>query len=128
MLRKLIVSGAIVAALAAGPTAASARPMGGFGHGGMHAGGMHSFGGMRGFAGPARFGAGHGFVGARNFNRFGAFPRHRFARFHHFRHGRNFPFFVAGLGVGAAYAYGTCWNWVPTPYGWRYVWVCGYPY
>ena len=47
------------------------------------------------------------------------FPHHRFAFFHRRHFG---PFF----GVYAS-AYSSCWNWVPTAFGWRQVWVCG-PY
>jgi len=47
------------------------------------------------------------------------FPHRRFAFFPHRRFG---PFF--GIYAGG---YSTCWSWVPTPLGWRYVWVCG-PY
>lgn len=44
-----------------------------------------------------------------------------------FRHHRAFFPFVAPF-VGAAVVADTCWRWTPTPYGWRRVWVCGYPY
>jgi hypothetical protein len=39
------------------------------------------------------------------------------------------PFFRAGF-VGPYYAgvYPSCWHWQPTPFGWRRVWACGYPY
>jgi len=48
----------------------------------------------------------------------GAFFAPRF-RHHHRR-------FFVGAGF---YSYGyTCWRWVPTRFGWRRVWVCGYPY
>ena len=40
------------------------------------------------------------------------------ARFHHHRR------FIVGF---AGYDYG-CWRLRPTPWGWRRVWVCGYPY
>jgi len=45
------------------------------------------------------------------------FPHHRVAFFHR----RHF-----GFGIYAG-GYSSCWSWVPTPLGWRYVWVCG-PY
>ncbi len=54
-------------------------------------------------------------------------PRHHFARFdhfhrfHHFRH--HFPLFATAIGVG----YSSCWQWVPTRWGWHRVWVCN-PY
>jgi hypothetical protein len=48
----------------------------------------------------------------------GAFiHRGGFIRRGHFAHFRHRPFFVAGY-------YGTCWRWVPTPFGLRRVWVC----
>jgi hypothetical protein len=47
------------------------------------------------------------------------FPHRRFAFFPHRRFG---PFF--GIYAGG---YSSCWSWVPTPLGWRNVWVCG-PY
>jgi len=47
------------------------------------------------------------------------FPHHRFAFFHRRHFG---PFF--GVYAGG---YSSCWSWVPTPLGWRNVWVCG-PY
>jgi hypothetical protein len=124
-LRKPVV--AIVFAMALGPglslgmsEVASAR--GGFA-GGHFAGGH--FAGAH-FAG-AHFG---GFPGARGFARPGFrqpafFPAHHFAQFHHFRRHRNLTFFGVGLGLG--YASDTCWQWLPTRYGWQWVWACG-PY
>jgi hypothetical protein len=41
------------------------------------------------------------------------------------------PFFRRRFFFGAAawpgYGY-SCWRWRPTVYGWRRVWVCGWPY
>ena len=121
MVRKtIIVLAAVTAAMLTIPTTDALARVGGFG-GGFHGGGfggarMGGFGGARigGFGGP-RFG-GARFVGPR-FGGFraGFFPRHRFFV-------RRAPFFV-GLG-----AYGSCWRWRPTPYGWHRVWVCGGPY
>jgi len=94
---------------------ALARGGGGWhGGGGMgwHGGGMGWHGAAwRGAAwrGAAWHGGWHG--------RF--FPHRRFAFFHHRRFGPFFGIYASG--------YGTCWSWVPTPLGWRYVWVCG-PY
>ena len=73
----------------------------GGGHMGGHMGGGH-WGGHAFHGGVHRFAAFHG------------------ARFHH--RGR----FFAGYGY-ASYDYG-CWRVVPTAWGWRRVWACGYPY
>jgi hypothetical protein len=42
--------------------------------------------------------------------------------FHHRFHNRKF--FTFGFG-GPIYDYGSCWSWVPTRYGWQWVYVCG---
>src|SRR5262249_4981438 len=103
MLRKLVIAAATSAAfaLAVAPSGASARAVGG-----------HVVGGH---VGMGHVSAGHvgrvGGWGRPGFHRFGF---HRFHRFG-FRRG---PFF-AGV-------YGTCWRWVPGPFGWHRVWVCGY--
>jgi hypothetical protein len=109
MLRKTIMVLATSAALALAfaPTGAAARGVGG--HVGM------------GHAGMGHVAVGHvggwGRVGAWRHPGFGRFGFHRFHRFG-FRRG---PFF-AGV-------YGSCWRWVPGPYGWHRAWVCGYrPY
>jgi hypothetical protein len=104
MLRKLVMAAATsaVLALAAAPSGAAARAVGGFGHAGM----------------------GHVGVGHAGFGRFGhpGFGRFGFHRFHRFGFRRG-PFFVGGPW------YGTCWRLVPGPFGWRRAWVCGYrPY
>jgi hypothetical protein len=116
MLRKMVMALAASAALAlaVAPTDASAR--GGMGHGGggfAHGGGGFAHGGG-GFAhgGFARGGFVHGGFVHRGFHRFGFFPHRRF--------------FFAG---GYPYYYGTCWRWVPGPWGLHRAWVCGYrPY
>jgi hypothetical protein len=66
------------------------------------------------FGGPAHFGGRVGFAGRPAFYRGGYFPRHRVFV-------RPYPRFYGGY-------YGSCWRWRPTPFGWRRVWVCGYPY
>ena len=43
---------------------------------------------------------------------------------HHHFHNRNFFAFGFG-GPIYDYAYDSCWSYVPTPYGWQYVYVCG---
>jgi hypothetical protein len=104
MLRKMVMALAASAALAfaVAPTDASAR--GGMGHGGggfAHGGGGFAHGGF------ARGGFVHG-----GFRRFGFFPHRRFL--------------FAG---GYPYYYGSCWRWVPGPWGLHRAWVCGYrPY
>lgn len=121
MIRKTIIAlaAATMAAMLTIPTTdALARPGGGGFHGGFGGARISGFGGgFRGGLGVGRFGGARigGFVGPR-FGGFraGFFPRHRFSV-------RRAPFFV-GLG-----AYGSCWRWRPTPYGWHRVWVCG-PY
>ena len=98
-------------------------------HGGMHGGGMHfggTGGGMRGggmgFAGSRAGFAGSrfGFAGSRF-----AGPRFVHARFAHhgrFFHHRRFAF----IGVPYAYAaYDGCWRRTWTPYGLRWVNICG---
>lgn len=85
--------------------------------GGMRAGGMGFAGSRAGFAGN-RFGfAGSRFAGPR-------FAHARFAhhgRFFHHRHHR-----FAFIGVPYAYAaYDSCWRRSWTPYGLRWVNVCG---
>jgi hypothetical protein len=45
-------------------------------------------------------------------------------RFHHRFHNRNFFAFGFG-GPIYDYAYDSCWSWVPTRYGWQWVYVCG---
>jgi hypothetical protein len=108
MLRKTVMALATSAALALAvvPSGASARAIGGVGHAGV------------GHIGMGHVGVGHvggwGRVGFRHPG-FGRFGFHRFHRFG-FRRG---PFFVGG--------YGTCWRWVPGPFGWHRAWVCG-PY
>jgi hypothetical protein len=85
--------------------------------------------GMHGGPGMHRFAMTHGVVGGPKFSH-AAFPHRRFAHFRHFRH-RNFPVFVAGVGLGYGLGYGYtdgCWQWVPGPYGWRLAWVCNYDY
>lgn len=106
---------------------------GGFGGGGHFGGGMHAggFGGMRvGGMGGARFAhvGGPAFGGARfahaaigpRFAGAGWHGHHGFFRHHHFRRFAVFgaPFVYAGY-------YDGCWrrNW--TPWGWRWVNVCG---
>jgi len=101
---------------------------GGHGGGGMHGGGMH-FGGMgggmrvggTGFAGSrVGFGGGRvGFAGPRSAH--AGFAHH--GRFFHHRHHR-----LAFIGVGVPYAYAAhdgCWRRTWTPYGLRWVNVCG---
>jgi hypothetical protein len=99
MTRSSIIGLAALLLLALCSSAALARHGGGGGHGGH---GGHWGGG--------HWGGGH-WGGHSHF----AFHGHRFHR-----HGR---FFVGY----AAYDYG-CWRLRPTPWGWRRVWVCGYPY
>jgi hypothetical protein len=107
-LASLAATVAIGAALIAAPAQARHGVGGWSGHGGGwsgHVGGVgwHSAGvGWRGAAWHGHF-----------------FPHRHFAFFHHRRFG---PFF--GVYAGG---YSSCWSWVPTPLGWRYVWVCG-PY
>jgi hypothetical protein len=101
----------IGAALIAAPV--QARGGGWGGHGGSwHGAGMAWHG-----AGVGWRGAGVGWRGAAWHGRF--FPHPGFAFFPHRRFG---PFF--GVYAGG---YGSCWSWVPTAFGWRYVWTCG-PY
>jgi hypothetical protein len=124
MLRKKLFGCTVVVAMLAAPVTLSARSMGGFGghgFGGMHSfSGVHSFGGMRSFGMSSGWGGTHSFhhafLPSRHFAHFDHF--HHFARFHHFRH--HFPIFATAIGVG----YSSCWEWVPTPYGWRRIWVC----
>ena len=44
--------------------------------------------------------------------------------FHHRFHNRKFFAFGFG-GPIYNYAYDSCWSWVPTRYGWQWVYVCG---
>jgi len=135
-----LTAGVMAAALALAPPALARGGGGGHGGGGMgggmhgggggmHGGGMH-FGGM---GGGMRAG-GMGFAGSRvGFagNRFGfagsrfAGPRFAHAGFAH--HGRFFPHRrFAFIGVPYAYAsYDSCWRRTWTPYGLRWVNVCG---
>jgi len=125
MLRKIAIGCAAVVAILAAPL--SAHSMGGFG-GHSFGGGMHSFGGVHSFSGPRNFGMTNRWGGVHTFNHGAFFSRrhfarfdhfHHFARFHHFRH--HFPIFATAIGVGV----GSCWQWVPTRWGWHRVWVCG---
>jgi hypothetical protein len=144
MLRKTLITLVSVGALGFGSTA-MAMHGGGGGHGGGWGGGARSFGGA-GFAGP-RGGMGpmmmHGasmgpmthaapmnrapMLGGRvqGWNGRTAWGHDQFHdRFHHRFHNRN-SFAVGFGGPIYDYAYGSCWSWVPTPYGWRSVYVCG---
>ncbi len=103
MTRSKMIGIAALLALGLFSTAALARHGGGGHMGGGHMGGGHWDGGHWG-------GGGH-WSGHSHFAFHGA-------RFHH--RGR---FFVGYAG----YDYG-CWRLRPTPWGWRRVWVCGYPY
>jgi hypothetical protein len=86
----------------------------GFGGGGFHGGGFRGgFGGFRGAGGGFR----GGFIGP---GRFGFRPGFGYRRF-----GYRNRFFFGGLGLGLGYGY-SCWRWVPTYWGWRRAWVCGY--
>jgi hypothetical protein len=132
MLRKITIGCAVVVAMLAAPVTLSARSMGGMG--GMHRmggmGGMHSFGGVHSFGGPHNFGMAGRWGGVNSFHHSAFFPGHHFAhfdhfhhfahfhRFHHFRH--HFPIFATAIGVG----FSSCWEWVPTRWGWHRVWVC----
>jgi hypothetical protein len=148
MLHKITIGCAVVVAMLALPVTLSARSMGGgggmhgFSGGGMHGfgggmhgfsgAGMHGFGGVHSFGGPRNFGTASRVGGVHTFNhgaffardRFAHFDRfhrfHRFDHFHHFRHRHNFAFFATAIDVG----YDSCWQWVPTRYGWHRVWVC----
>ena len=122
-----ILNGLIAGAMAATLALASpvlARGGGGGGGGGGHGGGM---GGMRvgGMSGGPRFSGSH-FAGAR-FAHAGFSPRFsNFAFRHHgrFIHHRFHRF--AFVGVPFAYAaYDSCWRRTWTPYGLRWVNVCG---
>ena len=132
MLHKKIIGSAVAVVMLVAPVNLFARPMGGFGHAGMGGfghGGMHSFGpahgnsGMHSFSGSRSFAMAHGFVGGHS--HIAAFPGHQFVHFRHFGHRHHFPIFVTGLGVGY-YAADSCWQWVPTPHGWNWTWVCNY--
>jgi len=135
----LTVATVIGAALIAAP--AQAR-FGGGGGGGFH-GGFGGGGGFRGaavggfggggfrtaaigpgFAGRPGFAARPGFIG-----RPGFVGRPGFAGRGAWWGRRNFagPFFGVGVGLGLAGLYATtsCWNWVPTAFGWQQVWTCG---
>jgi hypothetical protein len=94
--------------------------------GGMHAmgGGMHSMGGgMHAMSGGrfAAVGPGAGFSHA-------AFsPRFAHGGFHHFHHHRFHGFAFFGAPIFYA-GYDSCWRRHWTPYGLRWVNVCGYVY
>jgi hypothetical protein len=100
-------------AIGAALIGAPALARGGGGWGG-HGGGMGWHGGG-GWAGGGWHGGSIGWRGAAWHGRF--FPHRRFAFFPHRRFGPFFGIYASG--------YGSCWSWVPTPLGWRYVWVCG---
>jgi hypothetical protein len=139
-LLKCLTAGAMVATLAlASPVLARGGGFGG-GHGGgmhggmgMHGGGMHvggMGGGMRvgGMGGGMRVG-GMGFAGSRVGFVGSRFAGPRFAhagfvhhgRFFHHRHHR-----FAFIGIPYAYAaYDSCWRRTWTPYGLRWVNICG---
>jgi hypothetical protein len=116
-----LTAGAMAATLAlASPALARGGGHGGGGmHGGMHGGGMHigGMGGGMGFAGSRVGFAGSRFAGPH-------FAHARFAdhgRFFHHRHHR-----FAFIGVPYTYAaYDSCWRRTWTPYGLRWVNVCG---
>lgn len=125
------LTAATIAALMA--TASPVLARGGHGGGGHFGGGMHAggFGGMRaGGMGGARFGhvGGPAFGGARfahaaigpRFAGAGWHGRHAFHHHHHFRR-----FAVFGAPVIYAGYYDGCWRRSWTPYGWRWVNVCG---
>ena len=125
MLRKITIGCAVVVAMLAAPVMSAHSMMGGMGghsFGGMHSvGGMHSFGGVHS-VGPHNFGMAH------TFHHSAFFPRHHFAHFHHFHRFHHFAhfrhrhiLFASAIGVGSS-----CWQWVPTRWGWHRVWVCGY--
>src|SRR5438477_3062240 len=128
MLRKMMIGCTAVVAMLAAPVTLSARSMGGFGGHGF--GSMHSFGGVHSFAGMQRFRMDSGWGGVHSFRHAAFFPGHPFAHFNHFRHfdhfhrfahfRHHFPIFATAIGVG----YSSCWEWVPTPYGWHRIWVC----
>jgi hypothetical protein len=127
---------------------------GGFGGGGGFAGAAHGFGGGGGFAGGGWHGGSAGpmmmrggpmasapTVGgrsatvtapmaggrvqgwSRNAWVHDHFHDHFHDRFHHRFHNRFFAFGFGGPIYD--YAYGSCWSWVPTRYGWQWVYVCG---
>jgi len=126
-MRRLIIALAITIL----PSFAMAHGHGGGGHGGMgggHMGGGHMAGGWGGhsaaaFAPGARMGGWSGRMGgwngrAGNWNRFG---HGHFVR----RHGRVFfvgggPWWWGGYGYDSG-----CWQWFPTRWGPRRIWVCG---
>src|SRR5262249_58825923 len=124
---------AIGAASIGAPTLALGAGGGGGWHGGG-GGGWHGGGGGMGIRSAAISGAGWHGAAWRGAAWHGAawrgaawhsaawrghfFPHRRFAFFHHRR------FFGPFVGLYAS-GYGSCWSWVPTPAGWRYVWVCG---
>lgn len=134
MLRKALIALSAVAAIGISSSAMAAghgghggggfgRSVGGFSHmsaGGFHpSGGMHPTGMMRpgGPVHPMHSGVAWN---GRTWNG---------TRWHHHHHHDRFFF-----GVGFAgpwyddYYYGSCWQLVPTYYGWQRVWTCGYPY
>jgi hypothetical protein len=72
-------------------------------------------------AAPMTAGRVQGWNGRNNF----AWGNNRFHDHFHNRF-RNRNFFAFGFGGPIYdYAYGSCWSYVPTPYGWQYVYVCG---
>ena len=144
MLRKTLITLTAIAALGVGSTAMA---MHGGGGGGGHGGGWGGGGGHGWGGGGAGFAAMHGSMmhagpmvtapmtggrvqgwSGRTISRNTAWGVHDHFdhfhdHFHHRFHHRNF--FAFGFG-GPINDYGyTCWNQVPTRYGWRWVYVCG---
>ena len=142
-----IALAAAVAAMLAFSTAPSEAQRGGQGSG-FRGGGVHVGGGFRGgnigggyrggHIGGARIG---GFTGQRFGVRHGGFVGPRFGGVRHIGVGRPFvrrgvfPHrrvfvgrrFIRPVFVGAGIYGASCWRWRWTPFGWRRVWVCGYP-
>lgn len=104
MTRSIIIGLAALLVLGLFSSAALAR------HGGGHMGGGHMSGG--------HWGGGHWSGGHWGGGHWAGHNHFAFHRFH-----RNRRFFVGFAG----YDYG-CWRLRPTPWGWRRVWVCGYPF
>lgn len=117
MLRSLSFAAAVAAFLVIPFTQADARP------GGMRSGGVH-ISSARSFSGPRSIGINRGPLHVGKPIHIGK-PGHV-----HFRHRHHRHFFYGGIySVGLYGAYGTCWRWVPSAYGWRRLWVCDpYPY
>jgi hypothetical protein len=115
MMRSMAIGLAAILLLALASTGVFARGGhggGGGGHWGGGGGGAHwSGGGARWSGGGARWSGAH-WNGGR-----------RFAFFHGARFRHRGPFFVgfAASDIG-------CWRMWPTAWGWRRVWVCGYPF